>query len=171
MFRRSSHAVFDCRYHLIWATKRRKRALREPHEREYCARLLRRVSEKYDMVVLALEVDEDHVHMYVEIPPQRAVGWAVRAFKSLSARFLLRRFPYLRKYFYGGSVWSPSYFVRSIGEGVTAETVRRYIETHDQKAELGSAQAELFAIAKVKRKSKRARPVRSSKVVRRKRKA
>ena len=171
MFRRSSHAVFDCRYHLIFATKRRKRALREPHEREYCARLLRRVAEKYDMVMLAMEVDEDHVHMYLEIPPQQAVGTAVRAFKSLSARYLVRRFPYLRKYFYGGAVWSPSYFVRSIGEGVTAETVRKYIETHDQKAELDSVQAELFAVAKVKRQSRRAHRERSSKVVREKRKA
>src|SRR5688500_16929184 len=131
MFRRSSHAVFDCRYHLIWATKRRKRALREPHEREYCEKLLRRVAGKYETSVLAIEVDEDHVHLYVEIPPQQSVGSAVRRFKSLSARYLVRRFPYLRKAFYGNAVWSPSYFVRTIGEGVTAETVRRYIETHE----------------------------------------
>ncbi len=144
MFRRSSHAVFDCRYHLVWATKRRKRALREEHERRYCERLLRRVAEKYDMTVLAIEVDQDHVHLYVEIPPQQSVGSAVRKFKSLSARYLIRRFPYLRRYFWG-AVWSPSYFVRSVGEGVTAETVRRYIETHDERTELGSAQAELFA--------------------------
>jgi hypothetical protein len=41
-------------------------------------------------------------------------------------------------------MWSPSYFARTIGEGVTAEAVRRYIEMHEEKAELGSAQAELF---------------------------
>ncbi len=152
MFRRSSHAVFDCRYHLIWATKRRKRALREQHEREYCERLLRRVAEKYDMTVLAMEVDEDHVHMSVEIPPQQSVGSAVRKFKSLSARYLVRRFPYLRKYFYGGAVWSPSYFVRTIGEGVTAETVRRYMETHEARADLDSAQAELFGRRSGKRR-------------------
>ena len=107
MFRRSSHAVFDCRYHLIWATKRRKRALRELHERQYCARLLRRVAEKYDMDMLGLEVDVDHVHLYVAIPPQQSVGSAVGKFKSLSARYLVRRFPYLRRFFWGGAVWSP----------------------------------------------------------------
>ena len=144
MLRRSSHAVFDCRYHVVWATKRRKRALRFEHEREYCEKLLRRVGEKYDMPILAIGVDENHVHLYVEIPPQRSVGWAVRAFKSLSGRHLIKRFPYMRKYFWSGPVWSPSYFVRSVGEGVTAETVRRYIESHDQEAEFDSAQAELF---------------------------
>ena len=97
------------------------------------------------MFVGAIEVDVDHVHLFVEIPPQQSVGQAVRAFKSLSARYMLKRFPHLRRHFWGASMWSPSYFVRTIGEGVTAETVRRYIETHEERSELGSAQAELFA--------------------------
>ena len=154
MFRRSSHAVFDCRYHLIWATKRRRRALRREEERDYCKRLLGRVAEKYEMTILAIEVDEDHVHLYVEIPPQQSVGSAVRKFKSLSGRYLVRRFPYLRRHFYDGAVWSPSYFVRSIGEGVTAETVRRYIETHEGRANLESVQAELFPRPRAKPRKK-----------------
>lgn len=129
------------------------------------------MADKYDMVILAMEVDKDHVHLYLEIPPQQSVGEAVRKFKSLSARYLLQRFPYLRKFFYGNSVWSPSYFVRSIGEGVTAETVRKYIETHDQKAALGSAQVELFALAGIKRKSKAIRRDRRSRTAKPKRRA
>lgn len=144
VIRRSSHSVWDCGYHLIWATKRRRRALRSEDERAYCERLLRRVAEKYDMFVVAITVDEDHVHLNVEIPPQLSVGSAVRAFKSLSARYLVKRFPYLKRHFWSREVWSPSYFVRTIGEGVTAETVRRYIESHEERSELGPVQAELF---------------------------
>jgi len=143
MLRRSSHAVYDCRYHLVWATKRRRRALRQPEEREYCERLLRRVAEKYDMEMLAIEVAEDHVHLYVEIPPQQSVGSAVGKFKNLSARFLIQRYQHLRSYL-PGAVWSPSYFARTVGEGVTAETVLKYIETHDEHAARVSAQAEFF---------------------------
>lgn len=171
MFRRSSHAVFDCRYHLVWATKRRRRALREPHEREYCAKLLRRVAEKYDMELLAIEVDQDHVHLHVAIPPQQSVGAAVRKFKSLSARYLVKRFPYLQRHFLHGPVWSPSYFVRTIGEGVTAETVKRYIETHEERAELGSVQVELFAQGQALRRKKRKSSNPSGRTVRKKRKA
>ena len=79
----------------------------------------------------------------------------MRKFKSLSARYLIKRFPYLRRSFPLGAVWSPSYFVRTIGEGVTAETVRQYIETHDTRAEHGSAQAELFPTGAAKRRPKR----------------
>ena len=145
MFRRSSHSVWYCRYHLVFSTKRRRRALKTEDERKYCERLLRRAAEAYDMNVLVIEVDVDHVHIYLEIPPQIAVGKAARILKSLSARDMFKKFPQLKRMFWSGEMWSPSYFVRSVGEGVTAETVRRYIEAHDEKAAGSeSVQARLF---------------------------
>jgi putative transposase len=108
------------------------------------------VAEKYNMYVIAVEVAEEHVHLCVEIPPHLSVGAAVRMYKSLSARYLVKRFPHLNRYFWGGPMWSPSYFARTAGEGVTAEMVRKYIETHDEGTELGPVQAELFRKGKVK---------------------
>ena len=119
----------------------------------YCERLLRRVAEKYDMHIVAIEVAEEHVHVCVEIPPQLSVGTAVRMYKSLSARHMMKRFPRLKKYFWGGRMWSPSYFVRTVGEGVTAETVKKYIEMHDERIELGPVQAKLFRKGKAKRRT------------------
>jgi putative transposase len=144
MLKRSSHSVWDCRYHVVWATKRRKKALTEPHEREHCEKLLRRIAEEYDMVIQELEVDQDHVHLYIEIPPQLSVGQGVRVLKSVSAREMFKRFGYLHKVFWSGQMWSPSYFVRTVGDGVTAEMVSKYIKNHEQKTKLGSVQAELF---------------------------
>ena len=149
MFRRSSHSVWDCRYHLVFSTKRRRRALKTEDEKKYCEKLLRRAATAYDMNVLVIEVDVDHVHIYIEIPPQISVGKAVRVLKSLSARHMFIKFPQLKRFFWSGEMWSPSYFVRTVGEGVTAETVRRYIETHeDRAAGAESIQAELFPRAK-----------------------
>lgn len=112
---------------------------------EYCEKLLRWAAEAYDMEVLAIEVDIDHVHIYLVIPPQLSVGKAVRILKSLSARHMFRKFPQLKRTFWSTEMWTPAYFVRSVGEGVTVETVVRYIETHtDKAAESVSVQAELF---------------------------
>ena len=138
---------------MVWATKRRRRALRSEEERKFCERLLRRVAEKYDMYIVAIEVAEEHVHICAEIPTQLSVGTAVRMYKSLSARHMMKRFPHLRKYFWGGKMWSPSYFVRAVGEGVTAETVKKYIEMYDERIELGPVQAKLFRKGKVKRRT------------------
>ena len=152
MLRRSSHSVWECLYHVVWATKRRRRALGEAHERAYCARLLRRVADVYDMYIEALEVDVDHVHVCLAIPPQQSVGSAVRKLKSLSARYMFKKFPDLRKRMWSKELWSPSYFVRSVGDRVTADVIRRYIELHDEKTALG-VQAELFPKGKVKRRT------------------
>jgi putative transposase len=146
MFKRSSHAVFDCRYHLIWTVKYRKRALAHKHEREECERLLRRAATEYGMEVEAAEVDSDHVHLYIQIPPQRSVGRAVGILKSISARMMFKRFPYLRRKLWAGELWSAGYFARTVGEGVTGAVVKKYIESHEERA-LGPAQAELFPAA------------------------
>ena len=142
-FHRSSHSVFECQYHVVWVTKYRKKVLTLPHEREFCAQVLRRAATEYGMNIQSLEVDEDHVHLYIEIPPQRSVGGAVRILKSVSARLVFKRFSYLRRKLWGGSLWGASYFVRTVGEGVTAAMVRRYIEEHADKG-LEPAQGELF---------------------------
>jgi len=152
MLRRSSHSVWDCLYHVVWATKRRRRALGGARERAYCARLLRRVAEVYDMYVEAVEVAVDHVHLCVAIPPQQSVGTAVRKMKSMSARYMFKRFPDLKRTMWTAELWSPSYFVRTVGDRVTADVIRRYIESHDDAAALG-VQAELFPSGKAKRRT------------------
>ena len=142
-FHRSSHSVFECQYHIVWATKYRKRALNGSHEREFCEQVLRRAATEYGMHIEAIEVDVDHVHVYISIPPQRSVGSAVRILKSISARFMFKRFRYLKRKLWGGNLWGASYFVRTVGEGVTAAMVRRYIADHAEKG-LEPAQGELF---------------------------
>ena len=142
MLYRSSHSVYDCRYHLIWSVKYRKRALAHEHEREECKKLLGRAASEYGMEIYAVEVDTDHVHMYVQIPPQRAVGRAVGILKSISARMMFKRFPYLRRKLWGGELWEDGYTAKTVGEGVTAEMVKRYIELHQARA-LEPVQAEL----------------------------
>ncbi len=129
---------------MVWTTKRRRKALTLPHEREYCDAILRRVADEYGMFIGASEVDLDHVHLYVEIPPQMSIGRAVATLKSVSAREMFRRFGYLKKQLWSGQMWSPSYFVRSVGEGVTAEMVKKYITEHEEKSSLRPVQAELF---------------------------
>ena len=152
-FHRSSHAVFDCRYHLVWSTKYRKRALVHEHERKECTEQLRQAAEQHGMDIQTIEVDADHVHIYIEIPPQLSVGKAVGLLKGNSARFMFQRFPYLKQILWAGHLWEASYFVRTVGEGVTAEMVRIYIEQHSEKGQ-NPVQAELFPKGALRPKGK-----------------
>jgi len=153
-FRRSSHSVFECQYHVVWCTKYRKKVLTLPHEREFCEQILRRAADEYGMYIGALEVDEDHVHVYIEIPPQRSVGRGVGILKSVSARAVFKRFGYMKRKLWAGELWGDSYFVRTVGEGVTADMVRRYISEHAEKGG-EPAQGELFPRNEVKPKRRK----------------
>ena len=153
-FRKSSHSVFECQYHVVWTTKYRKRVMTLEHERETCEQILRRAAQEYGMWIEAIEVDEDHVHLYLEIPPQKSVGRSIGILKSVSARMMFKRFSYFRSKLWAGELWGASYFVRTVGEGVTAAMVRRYINEHAEK-DLEPAQTELFPKDKSKKKSRK----------------
>lgn len=142
-FHRSSHSVFQCLYHLVWSTKYRKRVLTEEWQREFCEQVIRRAASEYGMHIHSIEVDPDHVHLQIEVPPQRSVGSAVRILKSVSARLVFRRFGYLKKKLWAGELWNDGYFVRTVGDEVTAAIVKRYIDAHATKG-LEPAQQELF---------------------------
>jgi putative transposase len=142
-FQRSSHAVFDCQYHVMWTTKYRKRALRESYIRDYCKEVLGRAATEYGMSIETIEVDEDHVHLHIRIPPQRSVGRAVGILKSISARMMFRRYPSLKRKYWAGQMWSGAYCARTIGDGLTAANVRRYILAHAESG-LEPAQGALF---------------------------
>jgi putative transposase len=63
--------------------------------------------------------------------------------KSVSARAVFKRFGYMRRKLWAGELWGDGYFVRTVGEGVTAAMVKRYIQKHAEKG-LEPAQGELF---------------------------
>ncbi|MCO5142473.1 MAG: IS200/IS605 family transposase [Oligoflexia bacterium] len=142
-FHRSSHSVFQCIYHIVWTTKYRKRALKEEWHKTFCKNVIRRAAKEFGMRIHEIEVDVDHVHLHIEIPPQRSVGSAVRIMKSFSARLMFKKFGGLKQKFWAGELWSRGYFVRTVGDEVTAAIVRNYILAHAEKG-LEPAQGILF---------------------------
>ncbi len=65
---------------------------------------------------------EDHVHIFVEAPPKYSPAQVVQIMKRLSAREAFKRFPELRKQLWAGELWNDGYFVRSVGDKVTADS-------------------------------------------------
>lgn len=114
----SAHAVYDLKYHFVWIPKYRKQIL-VGEVAEAAREILQRVAEAYDMEIDTMEVMEDHVHVFLSAPPRYAPARVVQILKSLSARELFARFPWLRRKLWGGELWGDGYFVRSVGDEVT----------------------------------------------------
>ncbi len=117
----SAHAVYDLKYHFVWTPKYRKELL-IGEVAEATKEILGEIAEAYDMEIDTLEVMEDHVHLFVSSPPRYSPARVMQILKSVSARELFARFPWLRR-----KLWGDGYFVRSVGDQVTAEIIRRYI--------------------------------------------
>ena len=130
--RRTKHAVYDIKYHLVWIPKYRKDVLRG-EVGEYLKEVFQRIAEEYELVIDTMEVMEDHVHIFVEVLPRYSPARVVQIMKSISAREVFKEFPEIRKQLWAGELWNDGYFVRSVGDKVTADIIRKYIkyQTHE----------------------------------------
>ena len=125
--RRTKHAVYDLKYHLVWIPKYRKRILGKEVV-GYLKEVFRQIAEEYEFGIDTLEVMEDHAHIFVEAPPKYSLAKVVQIMKSISARETFKKFPKLREQLWAGELWNDGYFVRSVGDKVTADIIRKYIE-------------------------------------------
>ena len=140
--KRTSHAVYDTKYHFVWAPKYRKRILRDSIKKRV-KEVFEEVARNYDFEIDELEIAEDHVHVFMSFPPRYSIAKVVGMLKSISASVIFKEQPEIKKELWGGELWEDGYFARTVGDKVTAEVIRRYIRYHDEE-EKSPKQLELF---------------------------
>jgi putative transposase len=102
----------------------------EGEVRETAKKLFKEILAARDCEIEEMEMAEDHVHIFVSIPPKYSIGEMVRVLKSISAKEIFRRHPEVKKELWGGEFWEDGYFVRTVGDKVTSETIKKYIKYH-----------------------------------------
>ena len=130
--RRTKHAVYDLKYHLVWVPKFRAHIL-GGEVGQYVKEVFQQIAEEYEFHIDTMEVMEDHEHVFIEAPPAYAPAEVVQILKSISAREVFKKFPKMRKAMWSGRIWGDGYFVRSVGDKVTAEVIRKYIRYQTQE--------------------------------------
>jgi len=139
--RRTKHAVYELKYHLVWVPKYRAQVL-GVKERQYLKKLFEEIAEEYEFHIDTMEVMEDHIHVFIEAPPSYAPARVVQIMKSISAKQLYKKYPEIRKKMWSGAIWGEGYFVRSVGDVVTSDVIRRYIKY--QQDEDKPSQSKMF---------------------------
>jgi len=137
--KRSSHAVYDTAYHLVWCPKYRKKIFNDEEIRERAEQLIKEIIEEYEIEIQEMEVAIDHVHMLVSFPPKLSIGEVVRTIKSISARELFREFPRIKKRLWAGELWEDGYFASTVGDRMTRQIIDKYIK-HHRAVEQGPAE-------------------------------
>lgn len=120
------NCVYQTAYHVVWCPKYRKRILsgdiayRTENE-------IKEIASTRNWDVIALEIQPDHIHLFISTPPSISISDVVKILKGSLARKLFSAFPEIKRELYGGSLWSPSYYVGTAGN-VSSETIKHYIE-------------------------------------------
>jgi putative transposase len=99
--------------------------------------MLQEIADHYDITIEEMEVSTDHVHIFCSFPPRYSIAQVVSRFKSLSARAIFREYPQVKRGLWGGELWEDGYFARTVGDKVTAEVIRKYIQSHRAEKESG----------------------------------
>jgi putative transposase len=124
-YRKSSHVIYECKYHVCWLPKYRypiltgRVALRVKE-------LVRQISAANEVEIISGAISSDHIHIYVSIPPSLSVSKYVQFVKGASSRKLQLEFEQIRKKYWGQHVWARGYFVATAGN-VTDDIIREYI--------------------------------------------
>ena len=125
-YRKSSHTIYDLKYHLVWITKYRKPILRgETAER--LRELVREICKANDVEIIKGHVSKDHVHIFVSSPPHMSISQLVQSIKGKTSRKLMMEYKSLNRTFWGRHIWARGYFAASSGN-VTDEVIMKYIE-------------------------------------------
>ncbi len=139
-YRKSSHTVYDLKYHLVWITKYRKPVLTG----EIANRvrdLIREICKGKDIEIIKGHVSQDHVHIFVSVPPHLSVSHVMQSLKGKTSRKMMSEFKHLSRTFWGRHIWARGYFVASSGN-VTDEVIMKYIEMQGKEPEDGNFKIE-----------------------------
>jgi putative transposase len=125
-----SHSKWDCKYHIVWIPKYRRKTL-YVHIRHELGKVVRELARQRESQVLEGHVCSDHVHVYIAIPPKYAVSQVVGYIKGKSAIHIARTFGGRSRNFTGEHFWARGYFVSTVGRD--EEVIRNYIRSQEQE--------------------------------------
>ncbi len=143
-YRKLSHVVYQCNYHIVWVPKYRYRiltgAIRDAVEKDIYT-----LCQWKEVEVMELSVQPEHVHLVCSIPPKLSVSSLMGFLKGKLAIKLFKSYPKLRqKPYWGNHFWARGYFVNTVG--IEEDLIRRYVKYQEEqeKREEQSRQDFLF---------------------------
>ena len=123
-----SHTVWECKYHIVWVPKKRRKIVYGKLRKELGS-ILRRLCEYKGVEVVEGTLCVDHIHMCLAIPPKYSVSTIVGYVKGKSAMILFEKYSRLKKNFRGHKFWARGYYVSTVG--LDEGKIRAYIRNQE----------------------------------------
>ena len=140
---KSYHKAFRIKYHFVFVIKYRKDLFLDEKYVNTFREVCKGLEERYSMKFETMGFDEDHVHFLLQSVPKYSPSQIFRLVKSITAIKLFEMHPDIKKELWDGEFWSDGGHVSTVGEGINAEIIRKYILNQGRKGE----QLKLFDFA------------------------
>ena len=130
-FKKMSHAVWHCTYHIVWTPKYRYRILKDEvrEEVEHCIRMF---ADQKGCTINELNVLQDHVHLLIMVPPKESISGIVGTIKGRTAIRVFNRFKHMKnRPYWGNHFWSKGYCVDTVG--LDEEMIRKYVKDQEEE--------------------------------------
>ena len=130
-YKKLSHTVYYCVYHIVWLPKYRYKIL-EGVIKEFLEGEIKNLSMYKGVEVKELNIEKDHVHIVVSIPPKTSVSEYMGYLKGKTAIKLFQRQSEMRKKpYWGNHFWARGYFVSTVG--LDEEVIKKYVKYQDDE--------------------------------------
>ena len=125
-----NHSRWECKYHVVFIPKYRKKAIFGQLRKEL-GEVLKRLAGQKESVIEEGHLMPDHVHMMISIPPKYAVSQVIGYIKGKSAIHIARHYAERKRNFVGQHFWARGYFVSTVGRD--EEVIRAYIRHQEHE--------------------------------------
>ena len=131
-YKKLSHVVYKCEYHIVWVPKYRLGILKG-EIKDLVKKDIKMLCEWKNCEVQELNVQEDHIHLLVSVPPKVSISKLMGTLKGKVAIKLFKSYPKLKKKpYWGNHFWARGYFVSTVG--LDENMIKKYVK-HQEKEE------------------------------------
>ena len=142
-FKRLSHSIYECKYHIVFCPKYRYRIFIDDIAEYTRQQIYQLCRQKELLEILELNVKSDHIHLVMCIPPKYSVSNTMGYLKGKLALKLFERYEHLGRRYWGRHIWSRGYCVSTVG--LDEEKIRLYVKWQEKKDKADEAvQGSLF---------------------------
>jgi putative transposase len=141
-YRKLSHVVYKCEYHIVWVPKYRLRILKG-QIKDLVENDIKMLCEWKDCEVQELNVQDDHIHLLVSVPPKVSISKLMGTLKGKIAIKLFKSYPRLKKKpCWGNHFWARGYFVSTVG--LDEEMIKKYVKYQEKEEKRVESEQQKF---------------------------
>ena len=130
-FKRLTHTIYECKYHIVFCPKYRQRIFNEAIAEYTQQQIYELCRQKEQVEILELNIQPDHIHVVVSIPPKYSISEFMGYLKGKLALRLFHQYEQLGKRYWGRHLWSRGYCVSTVG--LDEDKIRKYVKWQEQK--------------------------------------